>query len=53
MAALYDVQSGEMAVGLQTILEPPPGVGEQIAPITGFASGVMVLGLVASMMTGR
>ena len=50
-AALYDVQSGEMAVGLQSLLEPPPGVGEQIAPIIGFASGVMVLGMVASMMT--
>ena len=50
-AALYDVQSGEMAVGLQAYLEPPPGVGEQITPITGFASGVMVLGMVASMMT--
>ena len=50
-AALYDVESGEMAVGLQTYLEQPPGVGEQIAPITGFASGVLVLGMVASMMT--
>ena len=50
-AALYDVQSGEMAVGLQSLLEQPPGVGEQIAPITGFASGVLVLGMVASMMT--
>ena len=51
-ASLYDVVSGEMAVGLQTVLEESPGIGEQIAPITGFASGVMVLGLVASMMTG-
>ena len=51
-ASLYDVQSGEMAVGLQTVLKEPPGIGEQIAPITGFASGVMALGLVASMMTG-
>ncbi len=50
-AALYDVVSGEMAVGLQSVLEQPPGAGEQIAPIIGFASGVMVLGLVASMMT--
>ena len=51
-AALYDVQSVEMAVGLQSYLEQPPGVGEQIAPITGFASGVMALGMVASMMAG-
>ncbi len=50
-AALYDVQSGEMAVGLQAYLEPPPGVGEQIAPITGFASGALVLGMVAEVMT--
>lgn len=50
-AALYDVQSGEMAVGLQAYLEQPPGAGEQIAPITGFASGVLVLGMVVSMMT--
>jgi len=50
-AALYDVQSGEMAVGLQAYLEPPPAAGEQIAPITGFASGVLVLGMVASIMT--
>ena len=49
-AALYDVESGEMAVGLQSTLEPPPGLGEQLAPITGFASGVVVLGMVASMM---
>jgi hypothetical protein len=51
-AALYDVQSGEMAVGLHSTLEQPPappGLGEQVAPITGFASTVMVLGLVAEM----
>jgi hypothetical protein len=51
-AALYDVESGEMAVGLQSVLEEPPGLGEQIAPITGFASGVLVLGLVSGMVTG-
>ena len=51
-AALYDVESGEMAVGLQSVLEQPPGAGEQIAPITGFASGVMVLGLVTELVTG-
>ena len=53
-ASLYDVESGEMAVGLQSVLEQPPappGLGEQVAPITGLASGVMVLGMVASMMT--
>ena len=50
-AALYDVQSGEMAVGLQSILEEPLGVGEQIAPITDFACGVMALGLVTGMVT--
>ncbi len=50
-ASLYDVQSGEMAVGLQTVLAEPPGIGEQIAPLTGFASGVMALGLVAGMVT--
>jgi len=50
-AALYDVQSAEMAVGLETVLEEPPGVGEQIAPITDFACGVMALGLVAVMVT--
>ena len=53
-ASLYDVESGEMAVGLQSLLEQPTGAGglrEQIAPITGFASGVMVLGMVTSMMT--
>ena len=49
-ASLYDVQSGEMAVGLQTVLEEPPGIGEQLAPITGFATGVTALGMVASMM---
>jgi len=48
--SLYDVQSGEMAIGLQTLLEEPPGVGEQIAPIIEFASGVMVLGLVGGMV---
>jgi len=48
-AALYDVESGEMAVGLQTVLELPPGLGEQVAPITELASTVMVLGLVAEM----
>ena len=54
-AALYDIESGEMAVGLQSTLEQPPappGIGEQLAPITGFATGVMALGLVASIMTG-
>jgi hypothetical protein len=51
-AALYDVQSGEMAVGLQATLVAPPSAGEQIAPITSFASGVMVLGMVAGMMSG-
>jgi len=50
-AALYDVQSGEMAVGLQTILEEPPGIGEQIAPVAGFASSVMALGLVTGVVT--
>ncbi len=50
-AALYDVQSAEMAVGLQTFLEEPPGVGEQILPIATFAAGVMALGLVAVMVT--
>jgi hypothetical protein len=49
-AALYDVQSGEMAVGLQALLEQPPGIGEQILPIIGFASGVMALGLVAGVV---
>lgn len=49
-AALYDVQSGEMAVGLPALLEQPLGAGEQIAPITGFASGVMALGLVTGMV---
>ncbi len=54
-AALYDAVSGEMAVGLQTLLmQPPepPGPGEQIAPIIGFASGMMALGMVGGMMTG-
>jgi hypothetical protein len=50
-AALYDVQSGEMAVGLQTTLVEPPGVGEQIAPITSFASGIMVLGMVTGVVS--
>ncbi len=52
-ASLYDVESGEMAVGLQSVLEQPPappGLGEQVAPITGLASSVMVLGLVAEMV---
>ena len=51
--SLYDVESGEMAVGLQTLLEEPPGVGEQLAPIIEFASGVMVLGLVTGMVIGK
>ena len=51
-AALHDVTSGEMAVGLQTLLEEPPGIGEQLVPVTGFAAGVMALGLVASLMKG-
>ena len=50
-AALYDVQSGEMAVGLQALLELPSGVGGQIEPVTGFASGVMALGMVTGMVT--
>lgn len=51
-AALYDVESGEMAVGLQTILEPPPGTTEQMVPVISFASGVMMLGMVAKSITG-
>ncbi len=51
-AALYDVQSGEMAVGLQANLVQPPGFAEQIAPVVGFASSVMTLGMVAGMMSG-
>ena len=55
-ASLYDVESGEMAVGLQSVLEQPPappGLGEQLAPIIGFASGAMVLGLVTGMVIGK
>ncbi len=51
-ASLYDVQSGEMAIGLRTVIVAPPGIGEQIAPITGFATEVMALGLVATVVTG-
>ena len=49
-AALYDVEANEMSVGLQTYLEQPPGVGEQIAPIASFAGGVMALGMVAMIV---
>ncbi len=51
-AALYDVQSGEMAVGLQSYLEQPPGLPEQISGITGFISSVMVLGMVTGTVSG-
>lgn len=49
-AALYDTESGEMAVGLQTRLESPAGIGDPVAPIAGFVSGVLALGLVTDMV---
>lgn len=49
--SLYDIETGRMGASLQTILELPPGVGEQIAPIVSFAGRVMVLSMVASIFT--
>lgn len=56
-AALYDIQTGEMAVGLQSVLVEPPENGLPAADdmgmtgITGFVAGIMLLGMVAGMMT--
>lgn len=50
-ASLYDVQSGEMALGLQARLEAPAGAINQLSPLMGFASGVLALGLVAGMVS--
>lgn len=49
-AALYDVEANVVSIALQTYLEQPPGIGEQIAPIAGFAGGVMALGMVATII---
>ena len=54
-AALYDVMSGEMAVGLQSFLKQPEEIeeptGEPVtAEITGLAVGMMTLGMVGMMM---
>jgi len=50
-ASLYDVESGEMAIGLVAFLEQPPGIEEQISPVTAFASGVLVLGAVGMLVS--
>ncbi len=60
-AALYDVTSGEMAVGLQAFLKQPEEVEEPVGEpvvesvmpeITGLAVGMMALGMVGMMMSG-
>ena len=51
-ASLYNVQTGGMSSALQVTLDPPPGLSEQIEPVVGFASGIMMLGIVVGMVTG-
>lgn len=49
-ANLYDIETGEMSIGLQTILEQPPSLVEQFSPMLGMVGAVLVLGIVGSFI---
>lgn len=48
-AALYDIASDEMGVGLQVTLVEPPSLGEQLAPVTSALASIMALGMVMAL----
>ena len=47
-ASLYDIETGGMGAALQTILEQPPNIVEQISPAL---MGVVVVGMMGAFIT--
>ena len=46
-ASLYDIETGEMVAALQTILDQPPSVIEQMSPVL---MGAMVVGVIGAFV---
>jgi hypothetical protein len=46
-ASLYDIETGEMGAALQTTLEQPPSVIDQVSPAI---TGMMVVGMIGAVI---